>query len=189
MINKKKYFINNLLVGTLWLLAYVLLYFIFNRYVQTDFLAWLQPLFDRELAMFIIFLVSEVIIGIIPPEIFMIWALRFEVASSYFFVVALLSLVSYLAGVLGYFIGRYMNRTYFYQYLRKRWLRKLDQRLESIGFFLIIIAALTPVPFSGVAMLVGSVKYSFKKYLFYSSTRFLRFVILALVFWEAHFIV
>lgn len=71
-------------MGTLWLLAYVLLYFIFNRYVQTDFLAWLQPLFDRELAMFIIFLVSEVIIGIIPPEIFMIWALRFEVASSYF---------------------------------------------------------------------------------------------------------
>ncbi len=188
-MNDKNYILRNSLAGFLWLLAFVVVYYIIAHYVKVDFFSWLQPLFDREAIMLFIFMVSEVVVGIIPPEVFIIWALRYESTSSFVAMVALLSAISYLGGVSGYFIGRYLNGTYFYRYLRKRWLRNIQKRLDAFGFYLIIIAALTPVPFSGVAMLVGSVKYSFKKYLLYSLTRFLRFVILAWVFWEAHFMV
>ena len=82
-----------------------------------------------------------------------------------------------------------MNKTLYYRYLRRRFLSKMERRLQNFGPYLIIVAALTPVPFSGVAMLVGSVRFSPQKYLLFSLTRFLRFGIYAWIFWEARSIV
>lgn len=188
-MDNRQFLIRNLLRGVLWLAAFLLVYVLFKRYVKLDFLIWLEPIFERELLILSIFLVSEVIIGIIPPELFMIWALRFEVLHQFILIVSLLAVVSYLSGIVGFLIGRYLNTTIFYRYIRRRFLSKMEKRLQNFGLYLIIVAALTPIPFSGVAMLVGSVKYSFQKYLFYSLSRFFRFAVYAWIFWEAQLIV
>lgn len=183
-MGSRRYIIGNLLKGFLWLGGIIIAYVLFKKYVNIDFLTWFEPLFSNEKLMYTIFFVSEVIIGIIPPEIFFIWALRFESVPDYIYVISALAFTSYLAGIIGYFIGRYLHNTLFYRYFRRRFLTKMEKRLQQFGLYLIIIASLTPIPFSGVAMLVGSVKYPFSKYSLYSLFRFLRFGVYAWIIWE-----
>lgn len=181
----RSFIIQNSLKGIVWFAAILAIYIFFKRYVNINFLGWLEPVFGNEKLMYLIFLISEIIIGIIPPEVFFIWALRFDVLSQYIFVISVLAITSYLAGIIGYFIGRYLTNTLFYRYFRRRYLSRMEKRLQQFGLYLIIIASLTPVPFSGVAMMVGSVKYPFLKYILFSLFRFLRFGIYSWIFWES----
>lgn len=186
-MDKQTFLLRHLLKGLLWFAGLVVIYILFKRYVDVDYLDWLEPIYEKPLYVFSIFTVSEVIIGILPPEIFMIWSLREGLVGQYIANVALLSLLSYLAGVIGYFIGNYLNQTQFYKTLEKNFFGKYTQYLDQFGGFLIIVAALTPVPFSGICMLVGAMKYPFRKLLFFASTRFIRFSVYAYIIWAAHY--
>ncbi len=185
MRNTKAYYvIFNLAKGLLWLGTFIFIYLLFKKYINVDFLKWLQPLFDNETLVIFIFLVSEVVVGIIPPEIFIIWALRDDQLIAFIYRVSLLATISYCAGIIGYFIGHNLNRSLFFRWAKRRFLTKLDNRLQTFGMYLIIIAAMTPLPFSGVSMLIGSVRFPFNKFILFALSRFVRFGLYALVFWE-----
>jgi membrane protein DedA with SNARE-associated domain len=156
----------------------------YNRYLDPDFFKWLEPIYENVILVLLVFLVSEILIGIIPPEIFIIWALRNGVLNEFLVLVGLLSLISYFSGITGYFIGHYLSRSLFFRFFKRRFLKKLDQRLKAFGMYLILIAAITPLPFSGVSMLIGSVRFPFRKFALLSLSRFLRFAIYAYVFWQ-----
>lgn len=181
---KTRYILINAGKALAWLAVFALIYIIFKKYVEIDFLDRLKPLFDNESLILLIFLASEIVVGIIPPEVFIIWALRNDHFGEFISLVALLAVISYLAGVTGYLIGLYLNRSLFYRFIKRRFLTKLDQRLQAFGIYLIIIAAMTPLPFSGVCMLIGSVKFPFRKFLLFALTRFVRFGLYAWVFWQ-----
>lgn len=178
-----RYVLIRALRAIVWLVAFAGLYLLFKEYIHIDYLDHLEPFFERELLILTIFSASEIIIGIIPPELFIIWALRTANLWEFAFLVLLLSIISYGAGILAFLFGRYLNSSVFYRFMKRRFLRKLDRRLQQYGVFLILLAALTPVPFSAVSMLVGSVKYPFKRYAVYALARFLRFLIYAVVLW------
>ena len=182
--SKTRYILINVAKALIWLMAFAAIYIIFKKYVNIDFLNRLQPLFDNEILILMIFLTSEIVVGIIPPEIFIIWALRNEIFIEFIALVALLSVISYMAGIVGYLIGMYLNRSIYYRLIKRKFLSRLDERLQSFGIYLILIAALTPLPFSGVSMLIGSVRFPFKRFVFFSLSRFLRFIIYAYVFWN-----
>lgn len=146
----------------------------------------LGPVYDQPTIVYLIFLSSEVIFGIIPPEFFMIWSLRNEMLMAYINNVIALSAISYVAGIIGFGIGVYLKNTRFYRIMKYRVFGKFEKHLNNYGGFLVVVAALTPLPFSGIAMLVGSVHYSFKKYLWFSLFRFLRFLVYGIVIWEAN---
>ena len=181
---KIRFVLINSLRGLMWLSIFAILYLVFKKYVQIDFFSWLQPVYENEILILLIFLSSEVIVGIIPPELFIIWALRNDQLIEFMVLVSSLSVISYLAGLTGYMIGHYLNMSLFFRFIKKRFLRKLDRRLNTFGIYLIMIAALTPLPFSGVSMLIGSVRFPFRRFALFALTRFLRFVIYALVFWK-----
>ena len=183
-MGNNRFIIRNFIRGLLWLGLFLTVYILFKKYVDVNYLEWFKPIFDNKKLIYTIFLISEIVIGIIPPEIFIIWALRYGVLIQFLLVVGALSVISYLSGVVGYFIGRYLNVTLYFRYIRIRFLGKMEQRLQQFGLYLIIIAALTPIPFSGVAMLIGSVRYPLSRYLLFSLFRFMRFAIYAWVFWE-----
>ncbi|MBN1598977.1 MAG: VTT domain-containing protein [Bacteroidales bacterium] len=185
---KIQYIIRNILKGLAWLGLFVILYILSKKYIDFNFIKWLEPIYANTILMYTIFLVSEIIVGIIPPEVFIIWALRSEDIQTFAIMVSILAVISYLTGLLGYLIGHYLSRSLFYRFMKRKFLKKLDSRLQIFGMYLILIAALTPVPFSGTSMLIGSVNYPFKRFSFLALTRFLRFVIYALVFWELGFI-
>ncbi len=191
MVKEQKrsvFFFRNLLRGLIWLAVILLVFILAKKYEGRNLITWLEPVYNRPLLIFIIFLLSEVIFGIIPPEVFFIWALRFPGASGYVTIIILFSVISYIAGLTGYFIGRYLTTTLFFRFFRRKFLSKSEKLLNIYGLYLIVVAAATPLPFSGVSMLVGSVRYPLNKYVFFSLTRFLRFAISAWLVWEANMI-
>lgn len=186
-MNKSGFLLRHLLKGLLWFALLVVAYVVVKRYVDVDYLEWLSPIYEKPFYVFSIFTISEVVVGIIPPEIFMIWSLREGDAYIYIANVTLLAGLSYAAGVIGYFIGSYLNQTRFYKTLEKNFFGKYTAYLDEYGGFLIIVAALTPLPFSGICMLVGAMKYPFKKLLLFTLTRFIRFSVYAYIIWAAHY--
>ncbi len=185
--NKKSTFlIRNLLRGLVWLAVIIAAFLFIKNKVDINYLAWLKPIYDNTAIIFLVYLTSELIIGIIPPEVFMIWALRNGSILEYMTLILLLALISYIAGLTGYFFGRYLNTTLLYRFIRRKFLRKMEGMLNIYGLYIIIVAALTPLPFSGVSMLVGSVKYPLRKYILYSLSRFARFAVYSWFIWEAN---
>ncbi len=184
--DKRRFLIKNLLRGFLWLAVIVIAFIYARKNYDFTLQSILGPVYDRPSIVYFIFLASEVIFGIIPPEFFMIWSLRNEVLSTYIGNIIALSAISYIAGIIGFGIGAYLKNTQFYKEMKKRVFGKFEKHLNNYGGFLVVVAALTPLPFSGIAMLVGSVHYRFRKYLWFSLLRFLRFLVYGIVIWEAN---
>lgn len=183
---KSVFLIRNLAKGIIWLGVIISLFFILKKYVDINYLKWLAPVYERPFLVFLIFTLSEIMIGIIPPEIFMLWGLRDGVVTHYVYIVIILAVISYLAGFIGYLFGSFLDTTRIYRFLRRKFLSKSQRLLNTYGLYLIIVAALTPLPFSGISMLVGSVSYPLRKYIFYSATRFIRFGLYGWIIWEAN---
>lgn len=171
--------------GLLWFAFLLTLYILFKDRVEIDPESWVGRVSDRPLLVYAIFMASEIVIGIIPPEIFMGWAATTGSVVTYAGLVLLLAIISYAAGVLGYFIGRYLSQTVFFRFTRRRFFSQMEKFFKTYGGFLIFVAAVTPLPYSAVCMLVGSVEYPFMRFLLITLSRFLRFAVYAYILWEA----
>ena len=182
--SRSQFLIQNLVRGLLILSAFVIGYILFKKYLKIEDLSWLGPIYESTFLVFLIYTLSEVFFGILPPELFFIWATRFGDLNLYIYYVILLSVITYCAGLLGFWIGVKLNETIIYRWLKRRYLIRYQKHLNNYGFFVIIVAALTPLPFSGISMLMGSVNYPFRKFWIYALSRFLRFAIYSVIFWE-----
>lgn len=182
---KATFFLKNLVRGLLWLAAMIIIFAIARKYINPDFNAYLKPFLDNTPLILTIYSLSEFLFGIIPPEMFMIWAMKFGSAWDYIYFTAVFSIISYIAGFTGFLFGKYLSNTRYYRYLRRRFLGKYHTLLMKYGFFLILVAALTPLPFSAISILVGSLNYPAGKYLMYALSRFARFAVYAIIIWES----
>ena len=125
-----------------------------------------------------VFLASESILGLIPPEIFIAWAGKTETPIFY---LSMLAVLSYLGGIFSFFIGKAIaNMPTVYEYLEVK-MQKHVKMIRKWGGFLIVVGALLPIPFSMTSIAAGAIKYSFKNYLLFGMIRFLRFYLYALV--------
>ena len=184
--HKITFLLKNLMKGLFWLVVLAVSYVIIQKYFGFDLKVFLGPLYDNNLVIYFIFLVSELIFGIIPPEFFMLWAANKNLWPLYLQHVTALMFISYLAGIIGYLIGAKFGETKFYRLLKRNRLGQFEKHFRQFGGFLVVVAALTPIPFSGICMLVGSVKYNFKKFIWISMSRFIRFFLYAAIVWEAN---
>lgn len=180
---KSAFFLRNLLSGLAWLAAVILFFFSIQAIFDLNFINLIERYADNPLMVFLIFLISEVVFGIIPPEVFMIWAAGSGSVASYPLLMLMLAVISYLAGITGYYIGQRFHKTKAYQWLETRALKQYTDVLRRYGGFLVIVAALTPIPFSAICMLVGAIEFPFRKFLAYAAFRFLRFTAYA---WLMH---
>jgi hypothetical protein len=94
------FFIKNLTRGLLWLGVIIIGFILFNHYVDVESSEFLMSLGDNPELVYFIYFLSEIIVGIIPPEMFMMWSLEFTHGRNYVADVALLATISYAAGVL-----------------------------------------------------------------------------------------
>ncbi len=185
-IERTRFLLKNLGRGLIWLIVIVGGYFFLKNKFNFSLADILGPVYDQPTTIFGIFLASEVIFGIIPPELFMIWALRHENLDLYIQNIIALSVISYLAGAVGYYIGSHFNTTRLYASLEKNYLGRFEKHMNRFGGFLVIVAAITPIPFSGICMLMGTVKYPVKRFMVISLMRFMRFGVYAYIIWEAN---
>lgn len=124
-----------------------------------------------------VFFASESLLGLIPPEIFIAWC---DKASSPILYLSLLALLSYLGGVISYFIGKSITKIpSVHEYLEVK-MAKHIKNTRKWGGFLIVVGALLPIPFSITSIAAGMIKYSFTNYLLFGLLRFLRFYLYAL---------
>ena len=84
-------------------------------------------------------------------------------------------LLSYVAGIASYFLGQYWATR---KVVKERFLERHKNTMEQLrrfGGLLIILAALTPLPYPIVCQLSGLNKYPFKYFVWITLVRFLRF--------------
>ena len=124
------------------------------------------------------FLLSESILGLIPPEIFILWSSKS--ANPYLFLFGLAT-ASYIGGAVSYFIGtRISLMPNVSKHIEKR-IKQHIINLRAWGGAFIILGALSPIPHSLVSIGAGLIDYKFKYYLLWSLFRYLRFVIYYLI--------
>jgi len=181
------YFSRNLIRGFAYLVVLIVLVVLFKSYFKSPYDMIEHAVSDSYYLMFFIFLISEILIGIIPPELFMIWSSD-DPVTYYATAVATMTLVSLLAGWINYRIGLFVGeKEFFLNLFAKRFrLAKYRQRYDQYGAGLLIVAAVTPLPFALISLLTGTLRYPQKKYLIYSSFRIVRFIVYGFIIWEIH---
>lgn len=128
------------------------------------------------------FFVSETLLGLIPPEIFIAWSGKMPNPWGY---LSILAILSYTAGLLSYHLGAMITKIpSVHTYLEVKMQKQLKNS-RKWGGFLIIVGALLPLPFSISCMAAGIIKFPFKIVALFGALRLLRFVIYGLVIFNA----
>lgn len=151
--------------------------FLFNKYVFTldDGLELLTNSFSR-IGVLITFFISETILGLIPPEIFIGWSKK---TADPILNLSILATLSYMGGLLSFFIGKAATKIPSVKNYLEVKMSKHLKNTSKWGGFLIIIGALLPVPFSITCMAGGMIKYPFKGVVLFGLFRFARFALYA----------
>ena len=128
-----------------------------------------------------VFLLSESLLGLLPPEIFIAWASK---SSNSYLNLFLLSSISYIGGIISYFIA---NRLFLIPSVKDHIELKIAKHIINLrkwGGIFVFLGAVSPIPHSIVSMACGLIKYNFKYYLLWSLFRFIRFLVYALVIFQ-----
>lgn len=155
----------------------VICLFLFNEYVYdiNEGLENLTETFSR-IGVLTTFFISETLLGLIPPEIFIAWSKK---TTDPIINLMLLATLSYGGGLISYFLGRMTLRIKAVKnYLEVKMAENL-KNTRKWGGFLILVGALLPLPFSIACLAAGMIKYSFRNVVIFGLFRFLRFAIYA----------
>ncbi len=124
------------------------------------------------------FFVSETLLGLVPPEIFIAWSGKMD---NPWYYLSLIALASYVGGLLSYWIGRMVTQIpSVHNYLEVKMAKQLKNS-KKWGGFLIMVGAVLPLPFSIACIAAGIIKFPFKNVIIYGSLRFLRFALYGFV--------
>lgn len=128
-----------------------------------------------------VFFASESMLGLVPPELFIVWAGK---SAMPIFYLSLLALLSYFGGVVSFFIGKSIAKTpSVFNYMEVK-MKKHLKNIKKWGGFLIVVGALLPIPFSMTSIAAGVINYKFTNFLLFGLLRFVRFYLYALVIFQ-----
>ena len=147
--------------------------FLFNKYVY-DINRGLETITETfsTVGILVTFFISETILGLIPPEIFIAWTKK---TADPILNLSILATLSYAGGLLSYFIGKTaLKIKSVKEYLEVKMAENL-KNTKKWGGFLILVGALLPLPFSIACLAAGMIKYPFKNVALFGLFRFARF--------------
>ncbi|WP_296633599.1 VTT domain-containing protein [Polaribacter sp.] len=165
----------NLKNAILPILGVILLVFIFNKYVYNinDGLRHFTETFSKN-SVLIVFFISESILGLIPPEIFIAWAKKTSDPVLNLFILALLS---YAGGLVSYSLGKFISKLEKVRLYLEVKMAKSLKNTQKWGGVLILVGALLPLPFAIACLTAGMIKYPFKNVVFFGLFRLARYAI------------
>jgi membrane protein YqaA with SNARE-associated domain len=184
---RSSFLFRNLFKGLIWFAVIIVIFVLLEGYIQQNFKEHIDTIRANPGILYGIYTLSEVAGGILPPEIFMmIWIIDKIDLNGFITNLAILTIISYAAGILGYYIGKVFSKTKFYQErIREKYLKQYEGKLKTYGGYLVFVGAVTPVPFAATCMLAGSVNLSFKHFLLICISRVIRFAGYGAVVWYA----
>lgn len=128
------------------------------------------------------FFVSETLLGLVPPEIFIAWSGKMHNPWLY---LSLLAVLSYGGGLLSYWMGRTITKIpSVHKYLEVKMEKQLKNS-KKWGGFLIMVGAVLPLPFSIACIAAGIIEFPFKNVVLYGTLRFVRFAIYGFIIFSA----
>jgi len=159
------------------LLMIVIALFLINRYLFNinNGLEYLTEILPKT-GIFSFFFISETLLGLVPPEIFIAWSKK---TTDPIINLTILATLSYFGGLLSYFIGKWALKIKSIKLYLEVKMAKHLKNTSKWGGFLILVGALLPIPFSISCMTAGMIRYSFKKVVLFGLFRFIRFAIYA----------
>lgn len=181
---KGKFLLKNLLKGFLYLGILIVLFFLLRKsFSEQERLEWFGTIYNNPYLVMSIFVGSEILFGIIPPEIFMLWSLETGWIGPYFWSIGLLSVISYAAGYLNFNLGLFINHRSKILKSSNKYIQKYLDLFKRYGAFMVIVASISPLPFSLISLLGGAAGLERRKYYSYSLFRILRYFVYAYVLW------
>lgn len=182
---KSRFLLKNLVRGILWFVAIITVFILAEEYIQNTFHKDIEAIRNQPVLVYLVFFASEVVFGLVPPEFFMlVWILHNASLSQFIINLSILTVLSYVAGIIGYLVGSKFSKTTFYKKMHVRYLMQYDDQLKRYGAFLVIVGAVTPIPYSATCMLAGSVNLPFKQFLLISILRVVRFAAYGYMVWS-----
>jgi membrane protein DedA with SNARE-associated domain len=180
-IGEKKHFVlKYILQAMLSLLVIIGAFFLFKiLYFDHNPEYWIDMFYGNRLAVYLIYMGSEVFFGLFPPEIFMFWAINAGAGSifSYVLNIVFFAAVSMAAGHLTYWFGRYLARKYGKRIRKQKKIAEYLPMVRKFGGIIILISAMTPLPWATISMIMGVIAYKYKYYTLFALARILRFAI------------
>ncbi|VXC03805.1 Short-chain dehydrogenase [Flavobacterium sp. 9AF] len=159
----------------------ILVYINYNVMSIEKMLSYVTQNFS-DISIFSLFLLSESVLGLLPPDIFIAWTKN---TSSPLLYLSILAGLSYLGGVISYYKGRTLLLIpKINDYLEGR-MTKHIRNMQKWGGFLIAVGALLPLPFAIACLAAGMIKFPQKQFYIFASLRILRFVIYGYVIYSA----
>ncbi|MDT0685779.1 YqaA family protein [Autumnicola psychrophila] len=128
-----------------------------------------------------VFFVSESLLGLVPPELFIAWSGK---SASPILNLSLLAAASYAGGIVSYFIGKGITKIPSVHEQLEVNMAQHIANTRKWGGFLIIVGALLPIPFAITSIAAGIIRFPFLSYLMFGLLRFVRFYLYALVIFE-----
>jgi membrane protein YqaA with SNARE-associated domain len=150
---------------------------LFNKYIYNinDGLQTMTETFST-VGVLAVFFTSETLLGLIPPEIFIAWSKK---TADPLLILAILATLSYLGGIISFFIGKAGLRIESIKNFLEVKMEKQLKNTSKWGGFLIVVGALLPIPFSITCLTAGMIKYPLKGVVLFGLFRFLRFAVYA----------
>jgi membrane protein YqaA with SNARE-associated domain len=182
---KGKFLIKNVLKGFFYLGLLVVLFFILRQiFTEEQRLEWFGSIYNNPKLVMTLFVGSEILFGIIPPEVFMLWSLETGWLGPYFVSIGILSVISYCAGFFNFTLGQFINHNSSFLQSKNKFIIKYRTMFSKYGAYMVIVASVSPIPFSAIALLGGAGGLARKEYLLYSLLRIVRFFVYAYIIWK-----
>jgi membrane protein YqaA with SNARE-associated domain len=161
-----------------YILVIIAAVFVLNKFFNiNEFLIHLTEILPVN-GVLTFFFISEIFLGLVPPEIFIAWTGKLDLPWLY---LSILALLSYLGGLCSYWIGIGITKIpRVHNYLEIKMEKQLKNS-KKWGGFLIVVGALLPLPFSVSCMAAGIIEFPFKSVMLFGSLRLVRFLIYGLV--------
>jgi uncharacterized membrane protein YdjX (TVP38/TMEM64 family) len=103
----------------------------------------------------------------------------------YFEKLALLTFLSYLAGLLAYYLGRWAGHTgYGHQWLASRKMQRYTQLYQQHGGLAIFLSAVSPLPFGLFSTLSGMFRFPLLHNAWIAAFRVIRFFVYGFIVWK-----
>jgi membrane protein YqaA with SNARE-associated domain len=179
---RSRFLIKNILRGFFYLALLIVAFLLLkNTLDEEQRQLWFGSIYDNPRMVISVYVISEILFGIIPPEVFMLWSLETGHMGPYLFSVGILSIISYGAGFANFSVGRLLKNNGRIMKIKNSFIRNQIYLFKKYGAFLMIVASVSPVPFSATALLCGAGGMAQRTYLLYSLLRILRFYVYGIV--------
>lgn len=175
----KNLFRKHLLRGILFLFVLValILFLAFSFEPQIrSFAEWLTSTFGIWGLGATVF-IADLIISPIPPDAALFFIGQSAMHEKWIVWVPLLGLVSTTAGLCGWFIGRRLLKIRLFRRMILGFTKEHRGSIRKYGFWMVVIGALTPLPFSLTCWLAGIFKLPMETFVLAALFRVPRFVL------------